>query len=119
MIFEMLRWWYGTGWLQAAHRVITWTKEVERAYSASILFRTLFAPWHRIISVSGKSLDDKMRAGMDNFISRLVGGVVRSGTLLAAGFSMLGVSLLAIVMVGVWPLLPISVVYFIVRSITG
>lgn len=67
----------------------------------------------------GKSLDAKMQAGLDNFISRLVGGAVRSAVLLAAFVSIVGVLLFSIFMTGVWPLLPPAVVYFVVRSITG
>lgn len=115
----MLRWWYGTGWIQAAHRISLWTKGVERAFSVSILVRTLFSPWHRIVTDGGKTIDDKMRAAIDNFVSRFVGAAVRGGVLVAAFFSMLGVFLAAIFMVGIWPLLPVSAIYFLVRSIVG
>jgi hypothetical protein len=119
MILEMLRWWYGTGWLQATHRIGTWTKGVERTFSITLLLQTLFAPWRRIISAPGKSLDDKMRAAMDNFVSRCVGFVIRSGVLLAAGFTMLGVLIGSVVIVGIWPFLPLGAIYFLIRSITG
>jgi hypothetical protein len=119
MILAMLRWWYGTGWIQAAHRISLWTKGVERAFSVSILAQTLFSPWHRIVSVGGKTMDDKMRAAIDNLISRLVGSAVRGAVLIAAFFSMLGVFLVAVFIVGIWPILPVSVIYFLVRSITG
>lgn len=115
----MLRWWYGTGWIQAAHRISTWTKGVERVFSVSILLKTWFAPWHRIVTGSGKTIDDKMRAAIDNFISRMVGAGVRTAVLVAALFSMLGTFLAAVFMVGIWPLLPVAVIYFLVRSITG
>lgn len=119
MIFEMLRWWYGTGWLQAAHRIGAWTKAVGRSFSVSILIQTLFAPWHRIVTPRGKTFDDKMRASLDNLVSRFVGAAVRGTVLIGAGFSMVGVFLAAIFMVGIWPLLPVSIVYFLVRSIIG
>ena len=119
MILEMLRWWYGTGWLQATHRIGTWTKGVERAFSITLLLQTLFSPWRRIISAPGKSLDDKMRAALDNFVSRCVGAIVRTGVLLAACFTLLGVLFGSIIIVGVWPFLPLSAIYFLARSITG
>lgn len=119
MILEMLRWWYGTGWLQATHRVGTWTKGVERTFSITLLLQTLFSPWRRIISNPGRSLDDKVRAALDNFVSRCVGAVIRTGVLIAAGFAMLGVFLGSIIMVGIWPLLPVGAVYFLIRSIIG
>lgn len=119
MIFEMLRWWYGPGWLQAAHRISAWTKAVERSFSVSILIQTWFAPWHRIVTPRGKTIDDKMRASIDNLVSRLVGSAVRGCVLIGAGFSMLGVLIASVFMVGIWPILPLSIIYFLIRSIIG
>lgn len=119
MIFEMLRWWYGTGWLEATHRINSWTKGVARAFSISLLAKTLFAPWRRIVSGGGRSLDEKMRATMDNVVSRCVGFFVRLGVLVVAGISALAVFAVSVLMVGVWPLLPLLAIYCIVRSITG
>jgi hypothetical protein len=119
MIFEMLRWWYVTGWLQATHRIGEWTKSVERTFSIKLLARTLFAPWRRIISVSGRSFDDKMRAALDNFVSRCVGFFVRSGVLIVAAIATFVTFTASVLMVGIWPLLPFIFVYCLVRSITG
>ena len=119
MILQMLRWWYGTGWLQATHRVTTWTKNVERAFSFTLLLQTLFSPWRRIISAPGRGLDAKMRAALDNFVSRCVGFFVRIGVILAGAFTMLGAFVGGVVLAGIWPLLPVAVIYFLIRSVTG
>jgi hypothetical protein len=119
MIFEMLRWWYGTGWLQATHRIGTWTKGVERIFSISLIFRTLFAPWRRIVSITGKSLDAKMRDAMDNLVSRCVGFAIRFGVLIVAAIATFFTFIAAVLLVGIWPLLPFITIYCIVRSITG
>ena len=119
MVFEMLRWWYTTGWMQVLTRVKTWTLGVERAFSFFILAQTLFAPWRRIITSGGRSLDEKMRALFDNFVSRCVGFVVRSGVLIAALLAMAGTALAATVLAIAWPLLPLVTVYGAVRGITG
>jgi hypothetical protein len=119
MILEMLRWWYVTGWMQAAHRIGGWTSSVERAFSLSLLLRTLFAPWRRIVTYAGKGLDAKMHAALDNLVSRAVGFVIRIFVILAAGVSILGALLLSTVMAVIWPLLPVAVIYFLVRGIIG
>lgn len=119
MIFEMLRWWYGTGWLQATHRIGEWTRGVERTFSIRLLAQTLFAPWRRIISVSGRSFDDKMRAALDNLVSRAVGFFIRFGVLIVASISTCVAFFAAIFMVGIWPFLPFVIIYCLVRSITG
>jgi len=119
MIIEMLRWWYGTGWLQATHRVGTWTKGVERAFSITLLLQTLFAPWRRIISAPGRSFDDKIRAALDNFVSRCVGFFVRIGVLIAACLALLGALIGSLIIVGIWPLLPVGAIFFLIRGIIG
>jgi hypothetical protein len=117
MIFEMLRWWYGSGWMGALKRIGTWTRGVEHAFSVSVLLQTLFAPWRRIISAAGRGLDAKMRAGLDNLVSRAVGFVIRSFVLLAATVSMLVTFLAGLVMALVWPLLPLLVIFFLVKGV--
>ena len=119
MIFEMLRWWYGTGWLQAAQRVGIWASRVERIFSLRMLARTLFAPWRRIISFGGNSFEARLRAALDNFISRCVGFVVRIIVLIGACITIVLAVALATVFVVLWPLLPIGFIYCIVRGITG
>jgi hypothetical protein len=119
MIFEMLRWWYVTGWLQAAHRIGSWTASVERMFSLSLLLRTLFAPWRRIMTPRGRGLDAQMHAALDNFISRCVGFVIRIGVIFAAAVAMLAALISSIVMTVLWPVLPLLFIFFIVKGITG
>lgn len=119
MIFEMLRWWYGPGWVQAGKRILTWTRGVEQAFSLSLLAQTLFSPWHRIVSMAGRGLDAKMRAALDNVVSRGVGFIIRLFVILAALVSMLGVFVAGIIMAVAWPVLPLSIIFFLVKGIVG
>jgi len=119
MILEMLRWWYVTGWIQAAHRIGSWTAAVEHMFSLSLLLKTLFAPWRRIITYGGRGLDAKVHAALDNLVSRAVGFVIRSFVILTACLAMLGALLASLVMVLLWPLLPLLCIFFIVRGLVG
>jgi hypothetical protein len=119
MIFEMLRWWYITGWAQAAHRIVSWTSAVEHMFSLSLLLRTLFAPWKRITSAAGRGLDAKMRAGLDNLLSRCIGFVIRLFVITAALVGMFFAFVSGVVMAVIWPFLPLLFVAFIVKGITG
>jgi hypothetical protein len=119
MILHMLRWWYGTGWMQATHRIGDWTSAVSRTFSVQLLLQTLFSPWRRIITMGGRSIDDKVRAALDNFVSRCIGFVIRLFVLLAAGGGMLGAFLAGVLVLAVWPLLPVAIIYFAIRGITG
>lgn len=119
MVFEMLRWWYGPGWLQALKRITAWAQAVEHAFSLSLLMQTLFAPWRRIVTVANKGLDAKVHAALDNLVSRAVGFVIRLFVILAAAVSMLGALLAGVLMAVLWPLLPLAVIFFIFKGISG
>jgi hypothetical protein len=119
MIFQMLRWWYGPGWLQAIHRITALPLGVERHFSVSLLAQTLFSPWRRIVSMGGRGLDAKVRDALDNFVSRCVGFVVRSIVLFTALGGMIGAFIFGIILTVVWPLLPLFIVYCVIRGIIG
>ena len=100
-------------------RILSVTKLVVKKFflffSIDLLLKTLFQPWKRDeIDTTNMSLQDKARVLMMNLISRLVGAVVRGGTILiglgaiAAAF-LLGICA-AIVIVG---LPAIAVILFI------
>jgi len=105
--------------MQAARNIGHWTNSVEQMFSVGILLRTLFSPWRRIVTAGGRGLDAKMQAMFDNLVSRLVGFFVRLMVIIAACVSLAGVFLIGLVMVIVWPFIPIGIVYCLVRSITG
>jgi len=117
MILEMLRWWYVSGWMQAIRRIRTWTMGVERAFSLSLLLKTLFAPWRRIVTARGRSLDAQMHAAVDNLVSRCVGFFIRIFVIIAALCAMLGAFIAGIITAAVWPFLPIAVVACIVKAV--
>ena len=117
MFVELLRWWYGPGWMATVHRVSAWTSGIERAFSLTLLLKTLFSPWRRIISVSGRGIDAKIKAALDNLVSRLVGFVVRSIVLVAAGAATLGAFIGGLLMMVIWPLLPVAIVAFAIAGI--
>ena len=119
MILEMLRWWYVTGWLQAVRRIATMTQNTSRTFSMPLLLQTLFAPWRRIVSMPGRSFDAKLRAALDNFVSRCVGFMVRILVLLAAGAATIGSLAAGLALAILWPVLPLAFVYLLVRGITG
>jgi hypothetical protein len=117
MIIELLRWWYGPGWLSQMSRIRTRTVNVAHAFSTIALLKTLFAPWRRIVTSGGKSIDAKMQAAIDNFVSRVVGFVSRFFVLIAALIMVSGTFVMSVFIVLVWPLLPLGVIGFIVRGL--
>jgi hypothetical protein len=119
MVFELLSWWYGPGWAQAIRRIYKWAHAVSLALSAGQLLRSLFEPWRRIVSAGGRGLDVKIRNFIDNMVSRAVGASVRSLVLITAGAAMIGAVLFGIFVAIAWPLIPVLIIYSLVRGITG
>jgi hypothetical protein len=107
LVVAFLQWWYGPGWRDAGNRLAARIRETYLNFSVPILLRTLFSPWKRIISPAGGSFDMKMRALIDNAVSRAVGFAVRlialiSACALIAFFVIVGGALLVL-----WPALPL------------
>jgi len=119
MIFEFFRWWYGAGWRRMVHGIVAAPAMVERNFSVTILLGTLFAPWKRIISTQGRSLDTKVQAMFDNLVSRLVGFVVRLFVLFAAGISIGLTFAVSVVVAIVWPLVPLLIIFCTFKGATG
>lgn len=117
LALTLLQWWYGRGWKTVAVRAERRIAGITDAFSVSILLRTLFAPWRRIVTYPGAGLDAKFRALIDNFVSRCVGFVVRVCVLIAAGVSLAALSVIALVQLVLWPLLPVAAVVFLVWGV--
>lgn len=119
VLIEFFVWWYGRGWRQAAEGSINLIKKVQLTFSMAVLVRTLFSPWKQIVSIPGRSLEEKMRAMLDNFISRIIGFFVRFFVLGAAAFLVLGAALAGLVMTLAWPFIPLLIVFFAFRGLAG
>ena len=119
LAIDLFIWWYGEGWKGAAKSVSNILNGVAHMFSVPILIRTLFAPWKRIVTYPGASLEAKMRAAGDNIVSRAIGFSVRFLVLLTA----LTISGLVIVLGTIyfvlWPLVPPSILIFLVLGAIG
>jgi hypothetical protein len=109
LVAAFLSWWYGRGWKSLTDSFVPRMQGVADSFSVSQLIRTWFAPWRRIITEPGRSLEEKWRAAIDNGFSRVIGFIVRSCVLLAAALTILFIGLLTVVEIIVWPLLPLAI----------
>lgn len=108
MLLAFFSWWYGQGWRQVASSLMPRVQAISDSFSVRQLSRTLFAPWKRITTPAGKSLEAKMRALADNLFSRIVGFIVRIFVLLGAAISVLVISVLTLIEALAWPLVPLA-----------
>lgn len=119
MIFlELLRWWYGPGWVQAFNNIGERFNKIARIFAIPTLLKTLFSPWKRIMTTNAKGIDAMMRAMVDNLVSRTVGFMVRSTVLWTAVFLLGGSLIYGVLLVIVWPLVPVLIAFFFILGLT-
>jgi hypothetical protein len=117
LFLEFFTWWYGVGWQKAIHGGIGLVKKVELSFSISVLLRTLFSPWKRIISSPGRSLEDKLSALLDNLVSRTIGFFVRIFSLITALVLITGAAVVGAVIAMSWPLIPVLAVISAIKAV--
>ena len=115
-VLDLLSWWYGSGWAGVLRATRQHLSGLAEAFSLTILLRTLFAPWKRIVSAPGAGLDAKLQAMGDNLISRFVGFTVRFLVLLTAAVAFVVFCAVGLAELLLWPLLPLAALALIVRG---
>lgn len=108
LAFAFISWWYGAGWIDNIHLTRQRISFTYHEFSVPILTRTMFSPWRRIVSYGGGSIGMRLRAVVDNVVSRFVGLTVRLLALVAALVLMTLTAVLGAVTMIVWPLLPLA-----------
>jgi hypothetical protein len=114
---EFLQWWYGRGYKALFFGIGTRIHRVVATFSLPMLLRTLGAPWRQIVSYGGGSIGDRMRALLDNVISRCVGFCVRCIVIIVAGLIISLTAVGGLVLLILWPFLPLVGIALIVRGV--
>jgi len=110
-------WWYTGGWARTVQDLRHRCTNTLNLFSLPSLLRTLFAPWRRIIASPQAGLGGRLSAMVDNLLSRCIGFVVRLFTLIAALVMLLFVAVINLILVVIWPLLPLASIALIIRSL--
>ena len=119
MLLELVVWWYGSGWVEAWKDCFSWVKKVQHFFSIDVLLGSLFAPWKRIVSIPGRSLDEKFRAAIDNLVSRVIGFCVRIIVLTTAVVMIVVAAVVGVTLATLWPLVPFLAIGLIVLGVAG
>lgn len=113
MLFvDFMSWWYADGFKGFLKRLGLQLAKITDFFSVGLLVKTLFTPFRLIDSYSsgGQSLDDKVRAGIDKIIARLIGGLIRSTVLVFAVIVIFTIIVIDLIKIILWlsaPSLPI------------
>ena len=79
----LISWWYGRGWVEQLRRSGGMLMRTLEFFSVGQLAATLFSPFRQIsVGVGGVGLAAAFSAFIDRLISRIIGAIIRSGTIL-------------------------------------
>lgn len=109
--------WYYTGAVKSLINI--WRNFVifvQEYYSIPLLLRTLFYPWRRDITKyrRGFSFKSFFETLTFNLISRSLGFVIRSITVVIGLISLIGVIVLGALALIIWLILPVALVFLII-----
>lgn len=98
-------------------------RQTYHKFSIPLLVRTIFAPWRRDSeSTRGLSLPQILRVAVDNLLSRIIGAVIRTGTLVVGGAIWFAQVCIFVGIVIVWyglPLIGIVALGYGIRLLLG
>lgn len=119
-IVGILSWWYGAGWRQRFVILEERLANTMDYFSIDLLARTLFAPFRQISagSVNGP-LSVKLHAFFDRLVSRTIGAIVRSITIIIGVGAIFIHSLIGLVTIIVWAFIPVLPLIGVILCISG
>ena len=119
-IVGILSWWYSGGLLDRFQRVRERVSSTIDYFSIDLLLRTLFAPFRQISAgrVDGP-IGVKWHAFIDRLVSRCIGGIVRTGTILFGMVAIVLSIIIGLVMILLWLLVPVVPFVGVILTIIG
>lgn len=120
-IAQMFVWWYSRGWQVFIDKLRTTLTNILDFFSMGSLVRTLFKPFRQIsaeTASSSSSLDLKFHMFIDRLVSRIVGFFSRLIILLAGSVIILLGGIFSLILIILWPIVPLLPIVGLVLSIT-
>ncbi|EDK72398.1 hypothetical protein TM7_0483 [candidate division TM7 genomosp. GTL1] len=120
MLMGFILWWYGAGWRQQIDAMQSRLLRVVDMFSIDLLLKTLFMPFRQISAgqVDG-SLNVKLHAMIDKLVSRIIGAIVRLITIIAGILVLAGYLVVGIVLLLIWPMVPLMPIIGIILAGSG
>lgn len=111
-------WWLVDQPIQSWSLTVKITHSVLIFFSIPVLLKTLFAPWKRdIYTPKNASLDIVFKTVVDNFISRLIGFIVRFFTIIV-GLLATGACFIALLAVMIfWLCVPVIILFILYKGV--
>jgi hypothetical protein len=119
-IVGLFSWWYSAGWVRCVSSVRDSLASIYDYFSLDLLLRTLFSPFRQISAGKVRGpIGVQMRALFDNLISRTIGSIVRTIVIIIGSLTLCFSSLLGLLKIVLWPLVPLLPVVFVVLAASG
>lgn len=121
-IAEMFIWWYVHGWSVFLHKTKSFFANIADFFSMGSLVRTLFQPFRQISATTAStdsSLELKFHMFIDRLVSRVVGFFTRLILLIVGTFIIILSGLLSLVLLVLWPAIPLMPIAGIILAIVG
>lgn len=119
-IVGLFSWWYGAGWKRCILAVRDGLAGIYDYFSLDLLLRTLFSPFRQISAGGVRGpIGVQVRALVDNLISRVIGGIVRSIVIVIGSVTLLLSCLLGLVRIVLWPFIPVLPVVLTLFALAG
>ncbi len=120
MIFiGLLKWWYGAGWQGVLSCQLLGLRVTADYFSIGLLLKTLFSPFRQIGSdETSREAGGKINLIVDKLISRTIGAVVRTFTIIAGIVCLIFRVIFGAFCLVIWPILPAAPVFGLILTIT-
>ena len=109
------------GWIEQWGRILQRFKATLDFFSVGQLMSTLFAPFRQISTSPGSdgSFASVMRGFVDKLISRIIGAIVRTGTILVGLLVILFQALYVVALMIIWWFLPLFPIAGLILFVIG
>lgn len=116
----LISWWYGPGWVGQWGRVVRRWARTLQFFSVGQLLSTLFSPYRQISAqAGGDNFPDAVRSFFDKLISRIIGAIVRTITIMV-GLVVIAVQIVVETAITLfWLLLPVVPVFCAIMFALG
>ena len=120
LFISLFKWWYGSGWVQQARALSVRLDGLVDYFSIDLLAKTLFSPFRQDGAgrVDGP-LSVKMRALLDNLMSRMIGAVIRTVILLIGLISIAVFVVFCAAVLVVWFVVPVAPIIGVILAVMG
>lgn len=121
LVLDLLSWWYSRGFSELINGLKERLRDAADFFSIRLLMQNFFSPYRQISAqgTSSSAVNDRMQAFLDSLISRVVGTVVRLFVLIAGIIVIVLQITIGVVMIMIWPLIPMTVVGGVILCLGG